>query len=50
MLYFQFYYYFAIVEDLILRLSWTLTISIAEGGLIHNEILKLVTASAEVFR
>jgi len=47
---FQFYYYFAIVEDFILRFVWSLTVSVGEGLLIHNEILKTLLASLEIFR
>lgn len=44
------YYYFAIIEDLLLRLTWTLTVTIGEGEVINSEILKTVVASLEVFR
>lgn len=44
------YYYFAIVEDLVLRLSWTLTVSIGRLGIVHNEVLKTVLSALEVFR
>jgi len=46
----QSYYYLAVVEDLILRLSWVLTVSIDEDGVIDSEILKTILASFEVFR
>lgn len=47
---YKFYYYFAMVEDFILRFVWTLTVSIGEGLLIHGEILKTLLASLEIFR
>lgn len=47
---FQSYYYFAIIEDFILRFTWTITVSIGEGGMFHSEILKSILASLEVFR
>ena len=51
MLYFQAYYYFAIVEDTILRFAWALTVSVGEGVLYeHKEALTTVLASLEVFR
>ena len=47
---FQSYYYFAIIEDFVLRFAWTITVSVGEGGFIHSEILKSILASLEVFR
>ncbi|ESP04786.1 hypothetical protein LOTGIDRAFT_184750, partial [Lottia gigantea] len=47
---FKAYYYFAIVEDFILRFAWSLTVSVGEGLLFHNEILTTLLASFEVFR
>jgi len=44
------YYYFAIIEDFVLRFAWTITVSVGEGGHIHSEILKSMMASLEVFR
>lgn len=44
------YYYLAVFEDLILRFSWVLTVSIDEDGVIDAEILKTILASFEVFR
>jgi hypothetical protein len=46
----QRYYYLAMIEDAILRFSWTLTVSIGESGLLHEEILRTILASLEVFR
>lgn len=45
------YYYFAIVEDFILRFVWTLTVSVGENPLFeHKEVLKTLLASLELFR
>ncbi|XP_053380259.1 xenotropic and polytropic retrovirus receptor 1-like [Mercenaria mercenaria] len=44
------YYYFAIVEDFILRFIWSLTVSIGEGLLVHSEILRTLLVSLEIFR
>ncbi|KAK2159064.1 hypothetical protein LSH36_159g04020 [Paralvinella palmiformis] len=44
------YYYFAMVEDFILRFVWTLTVTVGEWQFLHLEILKSVLASFEVFR
>ena len=44
------YYYFAIIQDLILRFAWTVSISVDELGLLHHEILLSVLATAELFR
>ena len=46
----QFYYYFAMVEDFVLRFIWSLTVSIGEGMIVHSEILKTLLASLEIFR
>jgi len=47
---FQSYYYFAMVEDFVLRFAWSLTVSVGEGLLFHNEALTTLLASLEVFR
>ncbi|CAH1786705.1 unnamed protein product [Owenia fusiformis] len=44
------YYYFAIVEDFIIRFSWTVVVTVGEGEYIHGEILKTILACLEVFR
>ncbi|XP_055925853.1 xenotropic and polytropic retrovirus receptor 1-like [Argiope bruennichi] len=44
------YYYFAIVEDLVLRFGWTLSVSLTEMGLIHADIMSSVLAPLEVIR
>lgn len=48
---FQAYYYFAVVEDSILRFVWTLHVSLGEGILFEQrEALTTILASFEVFR
>ncbi|CAG2104582.1 unnamed protein product [Medioppia subpectinata] len=44
------YYYFAIIEDLILRFGWTLSVSLKEVGVIHSEIVTSILAPLELFR
>ncbi|KAG8222647.1 hypothetical protein J437_LFUL003769 [Ladona fulva] len=44
------YYYFAIVEDLILRFCWALSLSLTEMGYVHGEIMVSVLSPLEVFR
>lgn len=44
------YYYFAIVNDLVLRLTWTVSLSIGHLGLMNSEVLKTILASLEIFR
>ena len=46
----QGYYYFAMVEDFLLRFAWMLVVTVGEGGHMHGQILKSVLASLEVFR
>lgn len=38
------------VEDLIFRLLWTLTVSVGELEIFHSELLKLILSVCEVFR
>ncbi|PVD21893.1 hypothetical protein C0Q70_17696 [Pomacea canaliculata] len=47
---FKAYYYFAIVEDVILRFIWVLTVTLADGHFLHAEILATILALLEVFR
>ncbi|XP_076436332.1 xenotropic and polytropic retrovirus receptor 1 homolog [Babylonia areolata] len=47
---FKAYYYFAMIEDFILRFIWSLKLTLAEGGIIHSEILGTILALLEVFR
>ncbi|XP_074606111.1 solute carrier family 53 member 1-like [Acropora palmata] len=44
------FYYFALISDLFLRLSWILTVSVGEAGLFHSEVLTALLAVLEVFR
>ncbi|XP_062550648.1 solute carrier family 53 member 1 [Armigeres subalbatus] len=44
------FYYFAIVEDLILRFGWTLSMSLIEMGYIEREIIVSILSPLEVFR
>lgn len=44
------YYYFAIIEDLILRFGWTLSVSLTEIGVIHADIVVSILAPLEIFR
>nr|XP_058964311.1 solute carrier family 53 member 1-like [Pocillopora verrucosa] len=44
------FYYFALVSNLFLRLSWVLTVSVGEAGLFHSEVLTALLAVLEVFR
>lgn len=45
------YYYFAIVEDFILRFIWTLNVSVGENPYFaHREVLVTLLASLELFR
>ncbi|XP_041370667.1 xenotropic and polytropic retrovirus receptor 1-like isoform X2 [Gigantopelta aegis] len=44
------YYYFAIVEDFVLRFSWSMSVSVGESLLFHNEMLTTLMSCAEVFR
>ncbi|XP_053688010.1 xenotropic and polytropic retrovirus receptor 1 [Sabethes cyaneus] len=44
------FYYFAIVEDLILRFGWTLSMSLIEMGYIDREIIVSILSPLEVFR
>lgn len=48
----QAYYYSAIVEDVLLRFSWTLTVTLSTVSGIHgiSDILATVLAPMEVFR
>ena len=46
----QGFYYFAMISNLFLRLSWILTVSVGEAGLFHSELLTAMLAVCEVFR
>jgi xenotropic and polytropic retrovirus receptor 1 len=47
---FQWFYYFAIVEDLILRFGWTLSMSLIELGYMESDLVFSLLAPLEVFR
>lgn len=44
------FYYFAIVEDIILRFGWTLSISLIEAGYIESDLMITILSPLEVFR
>lgn len=44
------YYYFAVIEDLVLRFGWTLSVSLTESGYIHSDLMVTILAPLEVFR
>lgn len=44
------YYYVAIVEDLVVRLGWTLNLSLTEVGAIPPDLITLVLAPCEIVR
>lgn len=44
------FYYFAIVEDLILRFAWTISMSLIEAGYISGDIMLTLLSPIEVFR
>ncbi|XP_071444301.1 solute carrier family 53 member 1-like [Hetaerina americana] len=44
------YYYFAIVEDFILRFCWALSLSLTEMGYVHGDLMVSVLSPLEVFR
>lgn len=46
----KWYYYAAIGQDFVLRLSWVLNVSLGEAWTLDSDFLTTVTAPAEVFR
>ncbi|XP_071802189.1 xenotropic and polytropic retrovirus receptor 1 homolog [Asterias amurensis] len=44
------YYYFGMIEDFLLRFTWTITVSIGQLDLVHGDILLSLLAPLEVFR
>lgn len=44
------FYYFAIVEDVILRFGWTLSMSLIEAGYIESDLMITILSPLEVFR
>ncbi|XP_030762781.1 xenotropic and polytropic retrovirus receptor 1 [Sitophilus oryzae] len=45
-----FFYYFAIIEDFVLRFTWTLTIYLTEFKYVSSDMMTSITAPLEVFR
>lgn len=46
----QWFYYFGIIEDLILRFSWTLSMSLIQAGYIEGDVMITILSPLEVFR
>lgn len=46
----KWYYYAAIVEDFVLRLSWVLNVSLGEAWTLETDLLMCITSPLEVFR
>lgn len=44
------YYYFAVVQDFLLRFSWTISISVDELEMVHHELILAFLATLELFR
>ena len=44
------FYYFAIIEDLILRFTWTVTLTVTEVHFVSADILLTLLAPCELFR
>lgn len=49
-MFFQFFYYFAIIEDLLLRFVWILSYALTENKLISGDLMTSILAPLEVFR
>lgn len=47
---FQWFYYFGMVEDLILRFGWTLSMSLVKAGYVEGELMMTILSPFEVFR
>lgn len=47
---FQGFYYFAIVEDLLLRFAWILSFVLQEMGYVSGDVMTSVLSPLEVFR
>ena len=45
-----YYYYFAIIEDFILRFGWAFSLSLTEMGYVHADLMVSIIAPLEVFR
>lgn len=46
----QYYYYFAIIEDFVLRFGWAFSLSLTEMGYVHADLMVSIVAPLEVFR
>ncbi|XP_074593673.1 solute carrier family 53 member 1-like isoform X2 [Brevipalpus obovatus] len=46
----QNFYYFAMIEDFILRFGWTLSVSLTEIGVVHADLMLSILAPLEIFR
>lgn len=46
----KWFYYFSIVEDFMLRLSWVMNVSLGEAWMINGDLLTCITSPLEVFR
>ncbi|KAL7078018.1 hypothetical protein ACQ4LE_002668 [Meloidogyne hapla] len=46
----KWYYYFAIAEDFILRLTWVMNVSLAEAWMLQGDLLVCILAPLEVIR
>uniref|UniRef100_A0AC35TPQ4 SPX domain-containing protein n=1 Tax=Rhabditophanes sp. KR3021 TaxID=114890 RepID=A0AC35TPQ4_9BILA len=44
------FYYFAMIEDFVLRLSWVMNVSLGEAWSINGDLLTTITSPLEVFR
>ncbi|XP_075229124.1 solute carrier family 53 member 1-like isoform X2 [Lycorma delicatula] len=44
------YYYFAILEDFVLRFGWVLSMSLTEMGYVHGDLMVSILSPLEVFR
>lgn len=45
-----YYYYFAIIQDLVLRFGWTLSISLTELGIANSDLMLSILAPLEIYR
>ncbi|XP_058830240.1 solute carrier family 53 member 1 [Topomyia yanbarensis] len=45
-----FFYYFAIIEDLVLRFAWGVSFALTENGIVSGDLMTSVLAPLEVFR
>lgn len=46
----KYYYYFAIIEDVLLRFKWVVAVILVGQNIVHTEIVSSIMASLEVFR